>query len=535
MNPAGGIMREDPVAFEVIRGGLHQICEEMKSVVMRGAFSPLLSLSADLSCAILDATGGVAAQGEDIPVHLGAMPFTAAAVLQAFPIADWREGDAVLCNDPYRGGTHLPDMTLMAPLVVDGAILGFTATRVHWPDVGGPVPGSSSVSDHILKEGLRVPPVRLMRGGEWNDAAITILMANMRLPESRFGDLQAQAAGNRRGLLRLREIAARFGADKLVATLHAAQDHSEALLRAGIARFPAGRFTFAETLDGDGFGGGPYRIQVAVERRGEGIIVDFAGTSAAARGPINCPIAVSASASYYAVLSSLGEGAIPNSGAWRLIDVRLPPGSLVAAAPPFPVVAANTETSNRIVDVIFGALSQAGPFGLAGSYGSAAVYTLGGEDPVSLMPFVHYETVGGGLGAGPHWPGTGGMRVHMGNTMNLPVEAMEAALPIRFERYELIENSGGTGLFTGGEGVRKRFQVLVDGVVASVLLERCNAGAPGRDGGAEGGRARVTALRRDGRSETLDSKCRTVLDCGDRLDIVTAGGGGWGEAKGEPT
>lgn len=526
------ILQDDPVAFEVIRGGLNQICEEMKSVVMRGAFSPLLSLSADLSCAILDADGKVAAQGEDIPVHLGAMPFTAAAVLESFPLSGWREGDAVLCNDPYMGGTHLPDMTLMAPLVLDGAVLGFTATRVHWPDVGGPVPGSSSVSDHILKEGLRVPPVRLMRDGEWNDAAITILMANMRLPESRFGDLQAQAAGNRRGLQRLHEIAGRFGSDRLAATMRATQDHGEAILRDGLSAFPPGRFTFAETLDGDGFGEGPHRIQVTIHRRGDGIVVDFTGTSGAARGPINCPVAVTASASYYAILASLGSGAEPNSGAWRLIEVVAPAGSLVAAAAPSPVVAANTETSNRIVDVVLGALAQAGSFGIAGSYGSAAVYTLGGADPASGRNFVHYETVGGGMGAGPGWPGTDGMRVHMGNTMNLPVEAMEASMPLRFLRYELVDGSGGDGRFVGGLGVRKRFVSLADGLEASVLLERCVAPAPGRDGGADGSKATVTAFRRDGCEELLDSKCRVVLQAGDGLDIVTAGGGGWGQPEG---
>jgi N-methylhydantoinase B len=534
MTETSGILRDDPVAFEVIRGGLKQICEEMKSVVMRGAFSPLLSLSADLSCAILDADGHVAAQGEDIPVHLGAMPFTAAAVLETFPLSGWREGDAVLCNDPYKGGTHLPDMTLMAPLVVDGDVLGFTATRVHWPDVGGPVPGSSSVSDHILKEGLRVPPVRLMRGGEWNDAAITILMANMRLPENRFGDLQAQAAGNRRGLARLGEIVGRFGSDKLTETMRATQDHSEAMLREGLATYPQGRFTFVETLDGDGFGGGPYRIQVAVQRRGDGIVVDFAGTSGAARGPINCPVAVAASASYYAVLASLGNGAEPNSGAWRLIEVITPAGSLVSAASPVPVVAANTETSNRIVDVVLGALAQAGTFGVAGSYGSAAVYTLGGTDPASGRQFVHYETVGGGMGAGPGWPGTDGMRVHMGNTMNLPIEAMEASMPVRFIRYELVDGSGGDGRFIGGLGVRKRFLSLADNLDASVLLERCVAPAPGRDGGAEGKVAGVTVYRRDGHEEKLDSKSRVVLQVGDGLEVVTAGGGGWGQSEGVP-
>jgi len=521
-----GIMSADPVAFEVIRGGLHQICEEMKSVVMRAAFSPLLSLSADLSCAVFDADGGVVAQGNDIPVHLGAMPFTARAVLGVFPSGTWQAGDAVLCNDPYAGGTHLPDMTLMSPVMVDGAMAGFVATRVHWPDVGGPVPGSSSVSDHILKEGLRVPPVRIVQQGEWNEAAVAILMANMRLPESRYGDLQAQAAGNRRGVVRLADLAGRYGPAKLVATMQAAQDHSAAALRDGLAVLPQGRFEHAEMLDGDGFGEGPFCIRVAVWREGDGIVVDFAGTSGAARGPINSPTAVTASAAYYTVLAALGGGAVPNSGAWRHIDVRAPRGCLVAAEPPAPVVAANTETANRIVDVILGALAQAGPFGIAGSYGSAGVYTLGGAG------FVHYETIGGGLGAGPGWSGVDGMRVHMGNTMNLPVEAMEAAMPVRFEQYALAGSSGGTGTYAGGRGVVKRLRALTDGIDASVLLERCIMAAPGRAGGGAGAPASVAVLRRNGTREVLASKSRTQLSAGDGLEITTGGGGGWGPIGG---
>jgi N-methylhydantoinase B len=528
-----GIVRTDPVAFEVIRGGLQQVCEEMKSVVMRAAFSPLLSLSADLSCAVFDAAGGVVAQGEDIPVHLGAMPFTARAMLDAFPAATWQDGDAVLCNDPYRGGTHLPDMTLMSPLIVNGTVAGFVASRVHWPDVGGPVPGSSSVADHILKEGIRVPPVRIMQAGTWNEAAVAILMANMRLPESRYGDLQAQAAGNRRGVVRLVELAGRYGMTKLAATMRAAQDHSAAALRDGLAAFPQGRYTHEETLDGDGYGEGPFRIRVTVWREGDGIVVDFDGTSGAARGPVNSPVAVTASAAYYTVLAALGGGAVPNSGAWRLIDVRAPRGCLVAAEPPAPVVAANTETSNRIVDVILGALAQAGPFGIAGSYGSAAVYTLGGADPGTGEGFVHYETIGGGLGAGPDWPGVDGMRVHMGNTMNLPVEAMEAGMPVRFECYALADGSGGAGASAGGRGVVKRLLALADGIDASVLLERCAAGAPGRAGAGPGAPASVVVLRRNGTREVLASKSRTRLDAGDALEITTGGGGGWGPHDGE--
>jgi len=525
-----GIIKSDPVTFEVVRGGLYQACEEMKSTIMRAAFSPLLSLSADLSCAILDPQGDVVAQGNDIPVHLGAMPFTARAMLRGIPPAAWNQGDAVLCNDPYIGGTHLPDMTLMSPVHRDGRIIAFVACRVHWPDVGGEVPGSSSVTDHILKEGMRVPPVKIMEADRLNMAAVTILLANMRVPESRFGDLQAQCAGNRRGIARLSELIARYGSATITSVMEATQDHSEKSLAAGIATFPDGRFSYEETLDGDGYSdGGELRIRVSLRREAGKLVVDFEGTSGPTRGPVNAPFAVTASAVYYSVLAALGAGTLPNSGAYRNIDVRVPKMSLVAAEPPYPVVSANTETSNRIVDVILGAFAQAGAFGIAGSYGSAAVYTLGGRDPQTGKSFVHYETIGGGLGAGPRWDGTDGMRVHMGNTMNLPIEATEAALPIRFDCYALMPGSGGRGQHSGGAGSVKRLRSLIDHLEVSILIERTVSPARGRNGGADGALAHVRVVRAAGAIEEVPSKGRVVLAAQDAIEIMTAGGGGWGD------
>lgn len=532
-DPLSDIIKSDPVTFEVVRGGLYQACEEMKSVIQRAAFSPLLSLSADLSCAILDPEGDVVAQGNDIPVHLGAMPFTARGILQAFPLADWTPGDGVLCNDPYIGGTHLPDMTLMSPVHRDGRVVAFVACRVHWPDVGGEVPGSSSVTDHILKEGIRVPPVKIMESDRLNMAAVAILLANMRVPESRFGDLQAQCAGNRRGITRLSELIARYGAPVISAVMRGTQDHSEKSLAAGIVALPEGRFSYEETLDGDGFDGGrELRIRVSLWREAGKLVVDFAGTSGPTRGPVNAPYAVTASVVYYAVLATLGGGTLPNSGAYRNIDLRVPENSLVAATAPYPVVAANTETSNRMVDVILGAFARAGEFGMAGSYGSAAVYTFGGRDPLTGQAFVHYETIGGGSGAGPHWAGTDGMRVHMGNTMNLPIEATEAGFPVRFECYGLAPGTGGSGLHDGGRGSVKRLRSLVDDLEVSVLLERTVSPARGRNGGADGGLACARVLRSAGRIEEMASKGRVRLAAQDAIEITTAGGGGWGTPRG---
>jgi N-methylhydantoinase B len=525
----------DPVTFEVIRGALVSTAEEMKSVIMRAAFSPLLSLSADLSCAILDAAGEVVAQGNDIPVHLGAMPFTGRGVLAAVPAAEWRPGDAVLTNDPYLGGTHLPDMTLMSPIFADGALLGFAASRVHWPDVGGIAAGSSSVTDEILKEGLRVPPVFVAREGSIDERILGLLLANMRVPHDRLGDFKAQWAGNRRGVARVEDLAARYGGGTVRRVFAETQDRAEAAVRAALAALPDGEFRYAEALDGDGYedaGARDFTIAATVTKRGPTIRFDFAGTAPACRGPMNAPLAVTASAVYYVVMC-LAEGATPpNSGAYRPVEIAALPGSLVNALPPSPVVSANTETSSRIVDVLLGALAQADPARItAGSYGSATVYTLGGRDAGrGGRAFVHYETVGGGGGAGRGHPGLGGLRVHMGNTMNLPVEAMEAAMPIRFERYELIEGSGGAGRWPGGEGVRKSFRALRDGIEFSILSERGIVPAQGLAGGGPGRRARFRHVPAGGGAVALPSKVgRLRLGAGDLVEIETPGGGGWGE------
>ncbi|WP_046866748.1 hydantoinase B/oxoprolinase family protein [Microvirga massiliensis] len=538
MTNATGLLRSDPVTFEVIRNGLYAICEEMKTVLMRTSFSPLLSLSADLSCAILDRDGNVAAQGNDIPVHLGAMPFTGRAALAAFPLDTWRPGDAVLMNDPYLGGTHLPDMSMLTPVFQDGRLLAFAATRVHWPDVGGIAAGSSSIADEIIKEGLRVPPVKIIVQGEVQQSILSIILANVRIPDDRLGDFRAQQAANDRGVDRLRQIAARYGAEMLTSVLAESQHYSHLQVRARLERLPDAEVVLAETLDGDGFdgpGAEALRIQVRVSKVGDRFDVDFSGSTGPARGPVNAPLPVTASAVYYTMLGFAGGNIPPNSGAYASASITAPEGSVVNARYPSPVVGANTETSNRIVDLILAALGQAYPDQIpAGSYGSACVYTLGGFDSTRGRPFVHYETIGGGMGARRGAPGSGGMRVHMGNTMNLPVEAMEAAMPLRFKAYELIEGSGGSGRWRGGEGVRKEVEILTDAVHASVLGERSHTQANGVAGGGPGACASFTVHRATGVREELASKSGPHrLNAGDRIEFRTAGGGGWGSPSHE--
>ncbi len=532
MNVAPGIIDRDPVTFEVVRSALSAICAEMKSVIMRTSFSPLLSLSADLSCALLDARGRVVGQGKDIPVHLGAAPFTMRAVLAAFPLATWRAGDGVIVNDPYAGGTHLPDVSLVMPIFHGDVLCAFSLSRVHWPDIGGIAAGSSSVGDEIFKEGLRIPPLRIIEGGEPRSDILALVLANVRVPSDRHGDFRAQIAGARRVELRIGELAVRYSVETLAAVMADAQTYSQRILRRRLADLPDAVVEHEERLDGDGVDPDARPlIRVRIEKMGDTFAVDFTGSSACVKGPVNAPLAVTASAVYYTLLALAGGDIPPNEGVYTLARVTAPEGTVVNAAYPAAVVAANTETSNRTVDILMAALAKAYPDRVsAGSYGSACVYTFGGIDPRTGFGFVHYETVGGGAGGTATAAGASGVRVHMGNTMNLPVEAMEASMPVRFIAYELVAGSGGDGRFRGGLGVRKEVEMLVDGVEASILGERTLTAAPGVAGGAPGRVARFLHRRVDGSEVVLAAKSGPhKFARGERLEMTTAGGGGWGK------
>ena len=497
----------DPVTFEVVRSGLYSICEEMKSAIMRASFSPLLSLSADLSCAIVDHAGEVVAQGNDIPVHLGAMPFTARGMLQQFPCETWRPGDAVLTNDPYVGGVHLPDMTLMTPVFDGATVIGFSVRRVHWPDVGGAAPGSSTVTEDIINEGVRVPPVKVAQNCVFNDDLVRLILANVRVPGDRFGDLKAQLGGNMRAVRRIEHLIARYGGSTLQRIFADSQTYSQLKVEEVLETLPDGRYSYAEHMDGDGFttwqGDDQFKLAVTIEKKGKGLVCDFTGSSGATRGPINMPLSVASSAVYY-VLLSLTEGrAPPNSGAYRPARIVAPEGSIANAQYPSPVVASNTEASNRLVDVLLGALRR----------------RRGGA-------------LGGGAGAAKGLHGVSGQRVHMGNTMNLPIEAMEAALPVLFEHYQLVPNSGGAGAWRGGDGVRKAFRILSADARFSLLCERSIFPAQGVAGGSPGRCARFSIRRADGTVLVLQSKSPAVrLGPGDTVYLETAGGGGWGNAQ----
>lgn len=531
---AASIIDRDPVTFEVVRSALYATCAEMKSVIMRTSFSPLLSLSADLSCALLDADGGVVGQGRDIPVHLGAVPFTVQAAFEKFPIERWRPDDGVILNDPYSGGTHLPDVSLIMPIFRGTLLCGFSLSRVHWPDIGGIAAGSSSVCDEIFKEGLRIPPLRIIEGGRTRRDILDLILANVRVPQDRHGDFRAQIAGAKRADLRVQELIDRHGTDTLAEVMTDTQIYSQRILRRRLASLPDAVVEHEEALDGDGIDADVSpRIKVKIEKTGDNFIVDFTGSSPCVKGPINAPFAVTASSVYYTLLSLAGGDIPPNNGIYDVAQIVAPKGSIVNAAYPAAVVAANTETSNRIVDVLLGALAKAYPERVpAGSYGSACVYTLGGMHPHSGRRFVHYETVGGGAGASRMGPGANGIRVHMGNTMNLPIEAAEASMPIRFLAYGLVTDSGGQGRQRGGAGVRKTVEVLADGIEGSILGERTKTPAHGVLGGGVGRLARFSLRRASGETLPLPAKSGPHhLSKGDRLEMITAGGGAWGRSN----
>ncbi|WP_459615820.1 hydantoinase B/oxoprolinase family protein [Bordetella sp. 2513F-2] len=529
------ILERDPVTFEVVKSALYAICGEMKSVIMRTSFSPLLSLSADLSCALLDAQCNVIAQGVDIPVHLGAARFTGLAALARYPAATWQEGDGVLLNDPYEGGTHLPDMSLLTPIFSQGVHVGFALSRIHWPDVGGIAAGSSSVCDEIIKEGLRVPPIKIIDRGEIREDVLRLILANVRVPSDRKGDFQAALAGHARATERVLQLCERYGAATVTEIMADTQRYSRRLVDAALGALPDAEVSHEECLDGDGITPGiAPLIKVTIRKTGSELTFDFSGSSPCVPGPINAPLPVTASAVYYTVLSFLGGTIAPNSGVYAGINVVAEPGSIVNATYPFPVVAANTETANRLADILLGALAKAYPTRVsAGSYGSACVYTMGGFDPERKRPFVHYETIGGGMGGSAKHRGASGLRTHMGNTMNLPIESMEAQLPVRFVNYEIVRGSGGNGLHAGGDGVRKTIEILTDDVRASVLGERTRTAAAGVFGGSPGALA-MFRLHTAGGAQELESKSGPHrLNKGDRLEMVTAGGGGWGKPSNE--
>lgn len=528
----------DPATFEIIKNSLLKATEEMKIVLAKTAFSPILKVAGDYSCGIFDQHGFMVAQGPDLPVHLGSMPEAVKAICSVFR-DDMRDGDVFIHNDPYFGGTHLPDVNVVTPAYYDGVLLGFACLRAHWPDVGSDTPGSYGTVTSIFGEGIRLPPVRLYAAGQPVNDIHAIIMANVRTPDERMGDLNAQVAANRRACARLQALAAKYGTATICNIMQEIQDYSERLMRHQLSALPDGEAVFEDICDGDGIieDGGPddkpFKIRMKVTKKGDQIAVDFAGSSSKVSGPINAPLAVTASGVYCALKMIADPTSLisPNSGAWRPIKVTAPKGSVVNAEFPSPVVYANTEMAHRVCDMMFGAMAQFLPANvMACSQGTSGVVTFGGMDARTGQPYVSYEVVKGGIGARPTKDGINAVSAGIANTMNTPIEVVELSFPLRLDCYELVDDSGGPGRYRGGLGVRRAWTVLDETCHATVCFERTVSAPFGVCGGQNAKPAKVAVRLPDGTEQRLNSKQSFIAARGATIVVEAPGGGGYGNA-----
>ncbi len=506
---------------------LTSIAEEMGEVLKRTAYSPNIKERRDYSCAVFDAEGAMVAQAAHMPVHLGAMP---TAVRQVMELAPFEPGDVLALNDPFRGGTHLPDLTTVAPVFAGtDRPIAFVSTRAHHADIGGMAPGSMPVATELLQEGLVVPPIRLIDGGRPNDAVIALIVRNSRAPEERRGDLRAQLATTALGAARIDDAVGRFGLDGLAARFEALLAHGERVLRSVIAGIPDGRYEFEDRME---VGPDGLAIRLALTIEGDEAHFDFSGSDPeTAEASVNAVGAVTRSACYYAVRCLAGEDAPANEGCYRPIRFTLPERSVINAGPPRAVSAGNVETSQRVTDVALGALALALPGQLpAASSGTMNNITIGGYDSARQRPYAYYETIAGGAGGGPRRVGRSGVHTHMTNTMNTPIEALPLAYPFVVERYELRRGSGGGGVHPGGDGVLREYR-FHDQATVSLVTERRRFAPWGLEGGGAGAVGRNTLLRADGSSEDLGARAQVEVGPGDRVRVETPGGGGWGRAE----
>jgi len=523
-------VRIDPIEFEIFKNRFVSIAEEMGGTLCRASFSPNIKERLDYSCAIYDGAGETIAQGDHMPVHLGAMPMSVRAAIEHAPL---EPGDVVVLNDPFRGGTHLPDLTMVSPVFLgrQRRPAFYVANRAHHSDVGGMSPGSMPLAREIYQEGLIIPPVKLVRRGAVVSDVMAMILANVRTPLEREGDITAQIASNRVGENRLREIVERYGRSKVERYATAAQDYTEKVLRATIRDIPDGEYRFEDALEDDGFGRGPIRIRAAVRISAESAVVDFTGSDPQTEGGVNANFAITLSASLYAFRCLVTDDVLYNAGIARAVTVIAPEGSIVNALRPAAVAAGNVECSQRITDVVLGALAQALPYVVpAASQGTMNNVTLGGTDPRDGRPFAYYETIGGGMGGRRGLAGISGVHTHMSNTRNTPVEAIEHYLPVRIHRYGLRSGSGGAGEYAGGEGIVREYEALCDATV-TVLSERRRSRPYGAQGGAPGASGRNTVIRADGSTADVGGKATLHLKSGERLRVETPGGGGYGQPR----
>jgi len=516
----------DPVLLEVFKNAFASVAEEMGAVLQRTAFSPNIKERRDFSCAVFDAEGRLVAQASHIPVHLGSMPASVKSALRRF---EFEEGDAVVLNDPYEGGTHLPDVTLVSPVFYEGKLLFFVANRAHHADVGGSTPGSMPLSRTIFEEGFVVPPLKLLKRGKLNEEFMELFLRNVRTPKEREGDFKAQIMANLTGVKRLKELLSKEGKEKVLTFSKELMDYAERMMRERIKKLPEGEYYFEDYLEDDGVGKNPVKIALRLTVRKDGLTFDFSDSDSQTEGGMNAVPSVVRSAVYYALLALFGEDLPPNEGCFKPVKVITKKGTVLDPYFPAGVSGGNVETSQRIVDVILGAFSKVVPEKVpAASQGTMNNVAIGGRDPRSGESFAYYETVGGGMGASAYGDGESAVHSHMTNTLNTPVEALEHHYPVRVVRYSVRRNSGGRGKNKGGDGIVREYLFLTDAQV-SVLSERRKLSPYGLFGGEPGKRGRNLLIKRDGSEEELPSKFVRTFKKGERLRIETPGGGGYGE------
>ena len=516
----------DPTTLEIYRALFTSVAEEMGVALRRTAFSPNIKERRDYSCAVFDADGRVIAQGDHMPVHLGSMPMAVAAALNEITLAP---GDVVALNDPFAGGTHLPDVTLVMPVVNKQRTLFYVANRAHHADIGGATPGSMGLATDIYGEGIRIPPIRLVRNGTLDHDIMRLLLANVRGNVERRGDFDAQIGSLKTGAMRLLEIIDRRGEAEAIEYASQLISYSARLMRHTIASIPDGSYEAEDSLDDDGIGDRPVHIRVRITIKGETASIDFTGSEPQVTGAINAVEAITVSAVSY-VFRCLVGGEVPASaGLMAPIEVIAPHGTVVNANPPASVAGGNVETSQRIVDVLFKALAQALPHRIpAASQGTMNNLTIGGIDTRNGREFSYYETVAGGMGARPTLDGMNGVHTHMTNSLNTPAEALEYAYPLRVREYRLRKGSGGRGKQRGGDGVVREIETLVPSRM-SLLADRRKRGSYGLSGAADG-KPGIDTIIRDNRKQRINAKSSHELKAGDRIRIETPGGGGWGSS-----
>lgn len=544
-------MSYDPIQLELFKNRFASIAEEMGVVLRRTSYSPNIKERLDFSCAIFNAQGEMIAQAAHIPVHLGAMPVSVKSAIERLT---FEPGDVAILNDPFAGGSHLPDITLITPVFIKAEtddwqaeapkevtpatfqsshlptfpLFGFVASRAHHADVGGMAPGSMPLSTEIFQEGLIIPPLKLVERGQLNDGVMQLLLANVRTAEERAGDLRAQLAANTKGVERLLEVINRYGPAEVSHYMAGLLQYAERMTRALLAGLPDGVYEFIDYLDDDGIDPDPIKIAVKITIQGDEAQVDFSNSALQVKGSVNSVYAVTLSATLYVFRALIGLDIPANSGCLAPLSLIAPEGTVVNARPPAAVAGGNVETSQRITDVLLGALAQAAPSRVpAASQGTMNNVLIGGWDPEEQRAYTYYETIGGGMGAGASGPGADAIQCHMTNTLNTPVEALEYAYPFRVKRYEILRGSGGEGQTSGGDGLCREIELLYEAQV-TLLSDRRRLAPYGLAGGQSGQPGRNTLIRH-GQRVALPAKTTQILQPNDIICIETPGGGGYGK------